>query len=328
MSIADELAAWLSDETGQRVEIGGVRRTSNGFSRENWVFDASWDGRDHALIARRDPVGSVLDTDRRIETAVLRALADTDVPSPTLRWADVDGLRLGRPALIMDLAPGTCEPLGLNGVRPLEDRVALAQRIYARLADIHLLDWVALGLGDHLVDPGPNAARAAIAHWEGELRRVQLDPEPELAFVFAWLRANAPENVRTTLVHGDFKPGNLLLGEGADGTGTIDVSAVLDWETVHLGDPHEDLGWVTNPLRAGEHRIAGHWAPDDLLRHWSDRTGWTPDPDVVRWWQVLANVKLSIIVLSGTHAFVDHRLDRVHQSPVMLYRILLDQIGA
>ncbi|MCU1391163.1 MAG: hypothetical protein JWL72_4501, partial [Ilumatobacteraceae bacterium] len=275
----------------------------------------------------RDPVGSVLDTDRRIETVVLRALAGTDVPSPTLRWADVDGVRLGRPALIMDLAPGVCEPFVLNGTRPLEERVALARRIYERLADIHLLDWTTLGLGRHLVDPGPNAAGAAIDHWEGELRRVQLDPEPELAFVFAWLREHAPDNARTTLVHGDFKPGNLLLGDDGDRDGT-DVTAVLDWETVHLGDPHEDLGWVTNPLRAREHRIEGHWDPADLLRLWSARTGWTPDPDVVRWWQVLANVKLSIIVLSGTHAFVDHRLDRVHQSPVMLYRVLLDQIGA
>jgi hypothetical protein len=48
----------------------------------------------------------------------------------------------------------------------------------------------------------------------------------------------------------------------------------------------------------------------------------------VHWWQVLANLKLSVIVLSGTHAFVDRRLDRLHQSPVMLYGVLLDQIGA
>ncbi|MCU1366069.1 MAG: phosphotransferase family protein, partial [Ilumatobacteraceae bacterium] len=236
MSIADDLAAWLGDETGHQVEIQGLRRTSNGFSRENWIFEASWDGERHPLIARRDPVGSVLDTDRRIETVVLRALAGTDVPSPTLRWADVDGVRLGRPALIMDLAPGVCEPFVLNGTRPLEERVALARRIYERLADIHLLDWTTLGLGRHLVDPGPNAAGAAIDHWEGELRRVQLDPEPELAFVFAWLREHAPDNARTTLVHGDFKPGNLVLGDDRDHDGT-DVTAVLDWETVHLGDP-------------------------------------------------------------------------------------------
>ena len=52
------------------------------------------------------------------------------------------------------------------------------------------------------------------------------------------------------------------------------------------------------------------------------------DSIAVHWWQVLANLKLSVIVLTGCRAFVEHRLDRIHQSPVRLYRLLLDQIGA
>jgi aminoglycoside phosphotransferase (APT) family kinase protein len=315
------LEAWIADEVGEPVTIGEVQRTSAGFSRENWVFDATWGGHRHDLIARRDPVGSVLETDRRVETAVLRALVGTGVPAPTLRWADLDGARLGRPALIMDLAPGTCDGFVLNGPAPLEERVALADHIYGHLACIHLLGWRSLGLGDVLDDPGAEAALRAVDHWEAELRRVQLAPEPELAMVLAWLRANAPANERTTVVHGDFKPGNLLL----DGQ---HVTAVLDWETAHLGDPHEDLGWVTNPLRQGEHRIAGAWEPQDLLDRWAERTGFAVDADAVRWWQVLANVKLSVIVLTGSRAFVEGRLDRIHQSPVRIYRLLLDQIGA
>jgi hypothetical protein len=49
---------------------------------------------------------------------------------------------------------------------------------------------------------------------------------------------------------------------------------------------------------------------------------------VVRWWQVLANLKLAVIVLSGTHAFVDGRLDRIYQSPVRIQQLLLRQIEA
>jgi aminoglycoside phosphotransferase (APT) family kinase protein len=315
--IAEPLRSWLADVLDPAVRIEGLRRTSAGFSRENWVFDAVVGDECYPLIARRDPVGSVLETDRRVETAVLLGVADSNVPSPRLRWADVDGERLGRPALVMDLVPGRCDGFVLNGERPLDERVALAHEIYDRLADIHLVSRARFDLED----PGMEAATAAVDHWEGELRRVQLDPEPELAVVLAWLRANAPTNDVTTLVHGDFKPGNVLL----DGDR---VSAVLDWETAHLGDPHEDLGWVTNPLRQGEHRIAGAWEPQDLLDRWSARTGLAVDLDVVRWWQVLANLKLAAIVLSGTKAFVDGRLDRIHQSPVRIYRLLLDQIGA
>lgn len=316
----ERLAAWLSDEVGSPVDIDRADRTSAGFSRENWVFDATWDGRTRHLIARRDPVGSVLDTDRAVETAVLRALERTDVPSPRLLWVDLDGERCERPCLIMDLVPGRCDSFALDADRPVEERVELAHTIYDELARIHMLDWAALGLGDAMADPGSRAAIAALDHWSSELHRVQLGPEPEMAYVASWLRANAPTNDVVRLVHGDFKPGNLLLLDDR-------VSAVLDWETAHLGDPHEDLGWVTNPLRAGEHRIADVWQPADLLDRWASTTGLPVDPEKVRWWQVLANFKLAVIVLTGAHAFVDGRLDRVHQSPVGIHRMMLELMG-
>jgi aminoglycoside phosphotransferase (APT) family kinase protein len=315
--VIEELRAWLADEVAGPVAIDGLRRTSAGFSRENWVFVATWAGERHDLIVRRDPRGSVLDTDRRVEVEVLRGLAGSGLPTPTLRWADVEGDRLGRPALVMDLAPGGCDGFVLNGDRPLDERVTLAQGLYDLLADIHLLDPT----GFALADPGPSAALHELEHWEAQLHKVQLEPEPELALVIGWLRANAPANEHTTLVHGDFKPGNALLADGR-------WSAVLDWETAHLGDPHEDLGWVTNPLRQAEHRIAGAWEPGDLLDRWSARTGWAVDRAALRWWQVLANVKLATIVLTGSRAFVEGRLDRLHQSPVRIYGVLLDQIGA
>jgi aminoglycoside phosphotransferase (APT) family kinase protein len=319
--IRDGLAAWLSEEVGEAVTIGSLQRTSTGYSRENWVFEATWTGVRHDLIARRDPVGSVLDTDRKVETAVLAAMAATNVPVPNLRWVDLDGQWLGRPAIVMDIVPGVCEVYVLNSSRPLDDRVSIARKMYSHLAAIHQVDWRALGLDKVLTDPGERAAHAALDDWEAQLHEVQRDPEPELAYVIAWLRANASASQRTVLVHGDFKPGNLLL-EGDD------VTAVLDWETAHLGDPFEDLGWVTNPLRAGDHRIAEAWESQHLLDHWSSITGWDVDPAAVHWWQVLANVKLAVIVLRGLGNFVDGRLDRMYHSPVRLYGMLLHQIGA
>jgi len=316
----DALEAWISDEVGAPVEISGLRRTSAGFSRENWVFDACWGGRSYALIARRDPVGSVLETDREVETAVVIALEGAEVPSPHLRWSDLGGTRTGRPCLIMDLTPGICDGFVLNGPRPPDERLALAQHVYDQLAAIHRVDWAGLGLGAVLTDPGEGAAGAALDHWEGTLRRVQLEPQPELTYVLAWLRDHAPASPTTVLVHGDFKPGNLLL----DGDR---VSAVLDWETAHLGDPHEDLGWVTNPLRAREHQIPGAWEPADLFARWSAATGMAVDETAVHWWQVLANVKLAVIVLTGVRAFSEGRLDRIHQQPVSIIGLLLQQIG-
>jgi aminoglycoside phosphotransferase (APT) family kinase protein len=189
------------------------------------------------------------------------------------------------------------------------------------MADIHRLDWRALGLDRVLENPGNKAALAALDHWESELRRIQLEPEPELELAIAWLRERAPENDAVTLVHGDFKPGNVLM-QGDE------VTLVLDWETAHLGDPLEDIGWVTNPLRAGEHRIPGAWEPTDLIARWCERTGFNADPAAVRWWNVLANVKQAMTVLTGKHAFADGRFDRILHEPVAIYRLMFNLIEA
>ena len=122
----------------------------------------------------------MLATDRRIEGGVLRALESTAIPAPRVRWLDPSGEELGRPAVVMDLEAGICDGWVLNGGRPLEARVAMAHEMYDLLADIHLVDWRALALDDVLDDPGEGAALAAVDHWEGELRRVQLEAEPEL----------------------------------------------------------------------------------------------------------------------------------------------------
>jgi aminoglycoside phosphotransferase (APT) family kinase protein len=316
--------AQLPDARDLRIE--GLRRTSAGFSRENWVFDASWTEPDgttvhEPLIMRRDPVGSVLDTDRRQEFAVLRALERTAVPAPRVRWLDADGAALGRPSVVMVREDGVCDWFVLSGDRSLDDRIAIAHRFVDLLASIHLVDWRGVGLDASLDDPGPRAALAAVDHWESELRRHQVEPHPELEVVLAWLRAHAPTAQATVLVHGDFKPGNALMRGD-------EVQVMLDWETAHLGDPLEDIGWITNPVRAREHQIPGAWERADIVERWSKATGFVVDPDELVWWNVLANYKLSVITLTGVGAFVDGRFDRIHQAPVGLWRVMFDTIGA
>jgi aminoglycoside phosphotransferase (APT) family kinase protein len=308
------------------LRIEDLRRTSAGFSRENWVFEASWideggSAVHEPLIMRRDPVGSVLDTDRRIEFAVLRTLESTAIPAPRVRWLDADGAQLGRPSVVMLREDGVCDWFVLSGDRTLDDRVAIAHRFCDLLAAVHLVDWRGIGLGDALDDPGADAGLVAVGHWEAELRRHQVESHPELEVVLAWLRANAPKSQATVLVHGDFKPGNALM-QGNE------IHVMLDWETAHLGDPVEDLGWITNPVRAREHQIPGAWERADIVERWSKVTGYSVDAEHLLWWNVLANYKLSVITLTGIGAFVDGRFDRIHQAPLGLARVMFDMIGA
>ncbi len=304
----------------QNLALHGLRRTSAGKSRENWVFDACWrhDGANHrrALILRRDPSDSVLRTERRIEYGVLKALEGSAVPAPAVHFLDEGGAWLGRPSLIMERIEGQCEWEVLNSTRPLDDRLDLAGRFLALLADVHATDWQARGLDRVLGMPGPQPGLTELRQWEAELRRAQLEAFPELELAIDWLRRHCATRADTVLVHGDFKPGNALL-RGQQ------IVALLDWETAHLGDPLEDLGWILNPTRAREHQIRGHWEQAQIIAEYERLTGRSVDPAALKWWIVFANFKLAVIVLTGVKAFVEGQLDRTYLSPTWIIRSLL-----
>ena len=295
----------------------GVERSAGGLSRENWSLDASWvdatGAQSHRLMLMRDAAGTLLSTDRKREFAVLKGLEATNVPAPKAHWMDEDGRWLGAPSLVMDRMPGTCDYLVLNGDRPLDERLKLASGFIDLMARIHAVDWLGVGLGAVLDVPTGAPSQIELAHWESEYRRVKLEPHPELDYVLAWMRASAPQAEEIVLVHGDFKPGNALIaGEH--------ISAKLDWETAHLGDPLEDLGWVTNPVRKREHQIAGAWEREQIVAAYRQLTGHRVGEAALRWWNVFSCWKLAVIQLTAVSEFVAGRYDRVFQTPSWLYR--------
>jgi aminoglycoside phosphotransferase (APT) family kinase protein len=324
MSAADtieaQLRTFLANQSGEDAPvITNLRRIGVGRSRENWIFDLQRPDGAEPLILRRDPDGGLVDTDRVVEFGVLRALETSGIPSPTAHSIDAAGEWFGRPALIMRRADGVCDYRVLNGDRPLAERVALAVTFCDLLAQVHEVDWRAVGLADVLTDPGPEAARAELDRWD-QIRQVdQREDLPELDLARELLRACAPRAERITLVHADFKPGNILL----DGNR---VTALLDWELAHLGDPYEDLGWVTQPLRAGEHLIEGHWGGGDLIGHYRELTGRAIDDAALRWWQAFSTFKTAVMQVSGLRAFLEGRSDEPFRPTRRVLATLLDQV--
>lgn len=304
------------------IKIASLRRTSTGLSRENWVFEVRWreqgEARSQGMILRRDPAASLLSTDRRWEFRVLRALESTPVPAPPVRWVDEGDALFGAPAMIMDLMPGACDWHVLAGSRPLAERVQFGQRFIALLATVQQVDWRALALGDGRSDEA-YGAHAELDFWERELARVELEPLPEMRLTLSWLRRHAPRAQTVVLVHGDFKPGNaLLVGDR--------ISAMLDWETAHLGDPLEDLGWITNPPRAREQQIVGHWERQHIVAAYEAASGMRVDARELNWWNVFSCWKLSVIVLTGVTEFVAGKMDRIYHNPVWLFQQMLSMM--
>lgn len=306
-------------------QVSNLLNTSLGRSRENWSFDlAGHDdarGRAEPLMLRRDPLGGLVETERSKEFAILQALETASVPAPAGRWLDAEGRWFERPSLIMRREPGACDYYVLNGSRPLDERVALAERFCDLLAQVHTVDWRSSELARIFTDPGANAALAELDQWEAVLRSDQREPYPEVDLAIQWMRTAPPQAQATVLVHGDYKPGNILL----EGTRVV---ALLDWELAHLGDPMEDLGWVTQPLRRREHIIPGAWEESQLFDRYQKATGFTVREEHVRWWQVFATLRTAVMQVSGLRSFLDGRSEQSYRPTAKVLRSLLDSVAS
>lgn len=293
------------------VDVSQPQRLGGGSSQENWSFDAlvespagpSWS----PLLLRREPERGVVDSDRRAEFALLQVLSSTDLPVANVHAYD-DGALLERPSMVVERLTGRAHRGALKDSDPLglgeQARCRIARMLPVLLAGVHSVNVDGLGITDILPDPTHNPAHRELEHWVTALDAVQLEPHPALRAVIGWLTRHLPDPPeRISLVHGDFRPANILI----DGDR---VAAILDWELAHLGDAHDDLGWYTNSIYRGEHFLPGRWGVDDFLRTWEAASGLTLDPDRLHFWQVMSAFRLAVIALTGIRAFCDKATDR------------------
>lgn len=118
-------------------------------------------------------------------------------------------------------------------------------------------------------------------------------PQPMIDFTAQWLLSNLPPESESALVHGDFRNGNLMVSEQG-------ITAVLDWELCHLGDPMRDLGWLcVNSWRFGRRDlpVGGFGAVDDLVAGYEAASGSCVDRDALRFWEVFGSFWWSVTTL-------------------------------
>lgn len=306
MELHERLAGYLSERVGTAVRVSGFARKSGGASRETYLFDATWQENgatvERGYVLRRDPVASVLESDRTTEFRVLEAAYELGLPSPKVSWLELTAGPLERPFCIMERLPGTPTPPTFPAAYPVEMRERTAADFMTILAQIHGADWRGRGAGV-LDDPGPGtaAARSAIDRWRGIYLQDRVEPHPILERGFGWLERNLPSTDVITLVHGDCRSGNYLHDE----TGRI--TAMLDWEMAHLGDPHEDLGWAAMPYWSCEGRACGLESEDAMVARYERASGTTVDRARVHFYKVLGTVKMAAISLTGVKSLCDAR---------------------
>lgn len=306
-----DLTRFLAESSGDTsVRIHGLSRSGEGSSRENWSFDVEWShgaSFPSKLLLRRDPTGGVLETSRRTEFDLLSSLAVTSLPVPAVLWMDESGRWLGRPSMVVERHPGRVHRAVLAPVDPLHleaRRAGLALDLCDLLVDLHRTDLVATGITSVLPVPQESPAREELRYWTAELDREELEPHPALRMVARWLADHEPPpTAPAVLVHGDFRPGNVLVEEGR-------IGRLLDWELARIGDRLDDLGWYCADMYRAEHFIPGEWEQADFVARYAAQSGIEVDPVALRYWQIMAGFRLAVMGLAGIACFVDGRSNR------------------
>jgi aminoglycoside phosphotransferase (APT) family kinase protein len=267
------------------VDIRGLAQLSGGASRQSWAFDAHHDGTTDELVLRRAPdgLGNEVGGVMLLEADAMREAARVGVPVPEVLVASADPEPLGAPFIVMrriageTIARRILRDEAYGAIRP-----DLATQCGAILGALHRMDPSALPpLADVDAVDGLRATLAGTG---------VVSPVLELAL--RWLDRHRPPPSPRSVVHGDFRNGNLVIG--ADG-----VRAVLDWELAHFGDPMEDLGWLcVRAWRFGAAPpVGGFGEYEDLFAAYEKASGVAADPDVVRWWELLGTVKWGVICI-------------------------------
>jgi aminoglycoside phosphotransferase (APT) family kinase protein len=277
--------------------IADLKRLSGGASQETWSFDGTGAGGVTPLILRRAPHGkpvqrSATAVPLATEAKVIRLAAQAGVPVPPVPYVLQDTDDLG-PGYIMGRVEGeTIARKILRDAEFADARPKLARQCGRILAKIHAIDKAQVS--DLSVVP----PRAQFDQYRTIYDTYDY-PHPVFEVAFKWLEQRLPETPELTLVHGDFRHGNLMIGP--DG-----VRAVLDWELTHIGDPAEDLGWIcVNSWRFGEtHKVVGGFGDvSELLAGYAEAGGQNMTAERVKFWEMFGTLKWGIMCMTMYQAF-------------------------
>lgn len=197
------------------------------------------------LVVRKQPPGELLPSAHAIdrEYRIISALARTGVPVPPALLYCSDPEPIGTPFYVMERVDGRIfHDCTLPGVSR-DERREMYRAMAATLATFHGIDYAAVGLGDY-GKPGNYFARQ-ISRWSKQWQLSRTREDANVEKLIAWLPGHIPQDDRTTLVHGDYRIGNLMFHPTEPR-----VVAVLDWELSTLGHPladvaHTAIAWLT-----------------------------------------------------------------------------------
>ncbi len=232
----DALASWLRRNVPRAQGPMQLNRISGGQSNPTYFVTFP----ERALVLRKQPIGDLLPSAHAVdrEFRIMRALHDTGVPVPEAVIYSDDRSVIGTPFYVMDKLEGRILSNYALPEIPAAQKGTYFKEISQILAKLHCVDWQAAGLCDY-GKPGNYFARQ-IARWSRQWVASKQEENADVERLITWLPDNIPNGDATTIVHGDFRFGNMMFHPTEPR-----IVGVLDWELSTLGHPLADLAFST-----------------------------------------------------------------------------------
>jgi len=300
--LASCVGSWYPGATGATA----AEKLPGGASQETWRFDIMHPEGNVGAILRRAPRGYGAAPSRaaglNAEARLMQLAFDAGVPSPRVLHVLTPEDDLGAGFIMQRVEGETIARKILREEKFSDARPKLARQLGVVLAGIHSLPLT------QLPELRRMTAAKELDEFERDYRSLNW-PKPVFELALRWLRDHDPgPSTAMTLVHGDFRNGNLVIGP--DG-----VRAVLDWELAHLGDPMEDLGWVcVNSWRFGEidNPVGGFGSREELFAGY-EAVGRRVDPMRVTFWEVMGTLRWGLMcggMMQRYREGPDHSMER------------------
>lgn len=274
------------------------------------------------FVLRRPPTGHVLATahDMAREHRIISAVGRTNVPVPTTLGVCTDESVNGAPFYVMEFVDGTVlDSPESAAALPVDRRRAASEHLVDVLAELHVADVDAIGLGDLARREG--YIERQIKRWSTQWENSKQREIPAVEEVARHLAANVPEQHGVAIAHGDYRFGNCLVDTDAGR-----VAAVLDWELCTLGDPLADLGYLgvywadaDGESRANDPTGAGGFLTyDEVVARYASATG--RDVSQIDYYVAFSSWRLAVIS-EGVYARYLHGAMGDQNDPENLERV-------
>lgn len=301
------------------VEISNLTHHSEGWSRDTYSFSVTGQSKEFTptgrFVLRAESEGGVLDTDLKQEYQVMDAVQASEVLIPNTILYESDTSILGVPFFIVSHVPGdapnTWRPRDRDRLSEAwETRNGVPEQFVAALAAVH-----SVGPEDvpFLDNPGTGGlVDRELDYWTSKYDAIDLRREPVIDEALRWFHDNQPRPRELTLVHGDYRIGNMLIEDE-------EITAVLDWEMARVGDPMFDLGYSSMPYFAGKlvdeptNLVCSLLNEEWYFDRYEELTDRPVDRQAVKYWRAFSAFIMISILLTGVDRFESGESDDVRQ---------------